>query len=54
MYDDVSNKWLREVSYPKQAKPSAQEAYKEYKKILGLTQDELTGLVDLLFNISHQ
>ncbi len=52
MYDSVSNKWLREVSYPKKAKPSAQEAYKEYKKILGLTQDELTGLVNL--SIHHK
>lgn len=52
IYDAISNKWLRQVSYPKEAKPSAQEAYKEYKKILGITQDELTGLVDL--SIEHK
>ncbi|ATC85273.1 Wzz/FepE/Etk N-terminal domain-containing protein [Pseudoalteromonas arctica] len=43
---DVDNKvWLREVAPPLEARPSAQEAYKRFSKILSIEEDETTGLV---------
>lgn len=51
IFDPVASKWVREVSYPKEATPSAQEAYKEYKKILNISQEIDTGLVYL--SIDH-
>ena len=51
LYDKSSKKWVRKASYPKKVKPSDQESFKEYKKLLDITQDELTGLVYI--SITH-
>jgi uncharacterized protein involved in exopolysaccharide biosynthesis len=39
IYDINSSKWTREAEFPKQSKPSQQEAYKEFKKIFNVSQD---------------
>ena len=52
LYDASNDEWVRKVSYPKKVKPSDQEAFKDYKKLLSMTQDELTGLVYI--SIEHQ
>tara|TARA_B100001248_G_C27397648_1_gene466849 strand:+ start:145 stop:1074 length:930 start_codon:yes stop_codon:yes gene_type:complete len=51
IFDELSNKWVRKVSYPKKTIPSSQEAFKEFKKALSINQDEETGLVYL--SIEH-
>lgn len=51
IFDELSNKWVRKVSYPKKTIPSTQEAFKEFKKALSINQDEETGLVYL--SIEH-
>ena len=51
IFDELSNKWVRKVSYPKKTIPSSQEAFKEFKKALSVSQDEETGLVYL--SIEH-
>jgi uncharacterized protein involved in exopolysaccharide biosynthesis len=50
---DIKNRtWLREASYPRQAKPSAQEAHKAFLKVLSLSEDQKTRLVTIA--IQHQ
>lgn len=44
LYDAKSNKWKN--------KPSVQESFKEFKRILNISQDELTGLVYI--SIDHK
>ena len=44
-YDRVLGKWIRDVSPPKKTVPSLQEAYKEFEKILSVTQNKKNGLV---------
>ena len=39
--------WVRDVEPPKSKVPSAQEAYKEYKKIMSISQDKKTLFVTL-------
>lgn len=51
-FDTITGKWIRQVSYPKKPMPSNQEAFKEYKKMLNITQEIETGLVYL--SIDHQ
>ena len=41
--------WVRDVEPPKSKVPSAQEAYKEYKKIMSISQDKKTLFVTLSF-----
>jgi uncharacterized protein involved in exopolysaccharide biosynthesis len=52
IFDEVNNKWIRVVKPPKKSKPSLQEAYKEYRKILFINQDKKTSFVTI--SISHQ
>lgn len=47
LYNNQNNKWVREVSAPFEPKPSMQEAYKEFKKILSVQVDEKSGAVTL-------
>lgn len=47
IYDVDKKKWLRDASPPYKPKPSIQEAYKEFKKILSISKDDETGLVTL-------
>ena len=40
VFDVKSQTWLREASYPRQAKPSAQEAHKAFLEVLSLSEDK--------------
>jgi len=46
-YDKVSKRWIRNVSLPKKAKPSPWEAYREFSKVLSVSQNKATGLVTI-------
>jgi uncharacterized protein involved in exopolysaccharide biosynthesis len=52
VFDLKSQKWVRDVNYPRQIKPSAQEAYEEFLKVLTLSEDKKTSLVTIA--IKHQ
>ena len=47
LFDDKSQKWLRQARYPQKAKPSAQEAHKAFLSVLTLSEDAKTSLVTL-------
>lgn len=47
VYSVDTGEWLREVAFPKQAKPSLQEAKKEFDKILSIQQSEDTGMIKI-------
>lgn len=51
-YDATSQRWVRDVEPPKSPTPSAQEAYKSFDAILGVSQDDETGYVTV--SIEHQ
>ncbi len=51
LYDVNENKWVRKVSFPMPLKPSNQEAYIEYSKILAISQDKKTKFVSI--SIEH-
>ena len=52
VFDTKSQTWLREASFPRQAKPSAQEAHKAFLEVLSLSEDKKTSLVTIA--IKHQ
>ncbi|MDC1328931.1 Wzz/FepE/Etk N-terminal domain-containing protein [Pseudomonadales bacterium] len=52
VFDLKSQTWVRDVSYPRQAKPSAQEAHKAFLAVLSLSEDKNTSLVTIA--IKHQ
>ena len=52
VFDVKSRAWVREASYPRQAKPSAQEAHKAFLEVLSLSEDKKTSLVTIA--IKHQ
>ena len=45
IYNETTNKWVRDVDPPLLPKPSLLEAYKRFLKILSVTRDEDTGYV---------
>ena len=47
VYDVVNQAWLREAKPPRRSKPSAQEAYEEFQKVLAVAEDKKTGFVNL-------
>lgn len=47
IFDAENNKWVREVKAPFKPKPSMQEAYKEFSKILSASSDKETGMVKI-------
>ncbi len=47
----TAGNWVREVRPPKQAKPSLQEAYEEFIKLLNVSQNKENGMVTL--SIEH-
>jgi uncharacterized protein involved in exopolysaccharide biosynthesis len=47
LYDESSNKWIREVSPPKKKIPSIWEAYKEFSDLLSVSQDKTTSMVNI-------
>jgi len=52
VFDIKSQAWLREASYPRQAKPSAQEAHEAFLGVLALSEDQKTSLVTIA--IKHE
>ncbi|RNF48784.1 LPS O-antigen length regulator [Marinomonas hwangdonensis] len=51
MYDEQQQKWVREVPPGKSPQPTDWDAYKEFKKILAVSESKDTGLVTL--SITH-
>ena len=51
IYDLASNKWLREVDPPRQARPSDQEAHKAFLSAFSI-RDKQTGLISV--SVEHQ
>ena len=52
VFDVKSQKWVRDVSYPRQVKPSPQEAHEGFLGVLTLSEDQKTTLVTIA--IKHQ
>jgi uncharacterized protein involved in exopolysaccharide biosynthesis len=51
IYESTAKKWVRDVPPPKRAAPSPQEAYQEFKKLLSISEDEMSGFISL--SIKH-
>jgi len=51
VYHSVTNKWLRKVKTPLKAKPSLQEAYKAFQRIISIEQDSATSMI--IISIEH-
>ena len=47
LYDEKTQKWVREVSPPKKTIPSSWEGYKEFLGLLTISQDEKTSMVTI-------
>lgn len=47
IYDESSQKWTRKVKAPYTSEPSAQEAVREFKKILNVQYDSMSGIISL-------
>tara|TARA_B100000963_G_scaffold112429_1_gene97862 strand:- start:7548 stop:8456 length:909 start_codon:yes stop_codon:yes gene_type:complete len=47
LFDANKNEWVRKVKYPKKKKPSAQEAYKRYSKIISINEDKQTSFITI-------
>lgn len=45
IFDQDAGKWVRNVKAPFQPKPSVQETYEEFMKLLRVSQDKTTGMV---------
>lgn len=51
IYDVQSKSWLRKVKAPLQPKPSLQESYKKFQKIIAINQDKASSMVAI--SIEH-
>jgi len=51
LYNQKSKEWMREVTLFREPKPSMQEAYKAFRKILTINTDKDTGMVTI--SIEH-
>lgn len=49
-YDIKSKKWVRKVTFPKQAKPSLQEAHKFFMKSLSIVEDDKKNIIIISFD----
>lgn len=49
IYDTATGQWVRKVSWPKQPKPSLQEAHEEFLDNLSVTQDKTSGMVKIAY-----
>lgn len=47
LYDQVNNKWVREVRPPKKVEPSYWEAYEAFSELLSISQDKTTSIVTI-------
>ncbi|MDC0166164.1 Wzz/FepE/Etk N-terminal domain-containing protein [Gammaproteobacteria bacterium] len=52
VYDENSDKWLRQSNYPQISIPSEQEAFKTYTKILYIFEDKKKSLISI--SLEHQ
>ena len=52
VYDAETKTWVREVDPPRQARPSMQEAHKEFMEILSVSEEKDTGYVTV--SIEHK
>jgi len=52
VYNQGTSQWIREVSFPRKAKPSAQEAHQAFLKVITLSEDKQSGLVTL--SVQHE
>lgn len=52
LYDTQKSTWVRNVSPPYESKPSLTESYERFRKILTITQDKSSSLVNI--SIEHQ
>ena len=52
VFDVKSQTWVREVDYPYQVQPSAQEAHEAFLEILSLSEDKETSFITIA--IKHQ
>ena len=52
VYNQGANKWVREVSYPYQTKPSPQEAHKEFLELIAISEDKQSGFISL--KVEHE
>lgn len=51
IFDKNNEKWVRSVKFPKQIKPSDQEAYEVYRQILKIDVNQRTSFIEL--SIDH-
>lgn len=51
IYNSELGKWVRKVEFPRSNVPSSQEAYKTYREIMSISEDEKTSFVSL--SIKH-
>ena len=51
-YDVLSDRWLREVPFPMESKPSIQEAYEAFKGVYTISEDSKTSFVEI--RIKHR
>jgi len=47
LYDNHTQKWVREVKAPKKTKPSNWEGYKKFLELLTVSQDEKTSMITI-------
>ncbi|MBH21707.1 MAG: chain length determinant protein [Rhodobiaceae bacterium] len=52
LFDINTNKWVRDVVYPKKIIPSAQESYEVYKEILSINEDSKSSFITI--SIEHK
>lgn len=45
LYDEQTEKWVREVSFPMTPEPSLWEAYEAFNEVFSVSQDKETGMV---------
>ncbi|KPV96934.1 MULTISPECIES: Wzz/FepE/Etk N-terminal domain-containing protein [Pseudoalteromonas] len=51
IYDEEARKWVRKVDFPFKPKPSTQEAYKEFIKMVSVTKDPESGMI--IIGVEH-
>ena len=52
VFDEKTGTWLRDVEFPQTPEPSRLEAYKEFMKIMNVSEDARTGYVSL--SVEHK
>lgn len=50
IYDQQSDKWVRQVRHPRQSKPSLLEAHETFLENLTVNQDKESGMIKIMFD----